>query len=246
MNILSIDTSTKKANVCLEYNEKILNKSIDNEITHSEKLLPLIDEVLKSSNCSLNEINYLACSAGPGSFTGIRIGIATIKAFAKTLNIPIFNVSSLDILAYSKPTSDYIVSIMDAKNTRIYYCVYKVNYKNDIPYLYKVSDYANHTIDVALEEISNVLLNRSLDKQVSINIVGDCIDIYSNLFIEHLNSISDNISTYTESLDASVLTSMLKNYMNIGIDNQHMQDYLTLDAIYVRPSQAERAKNNEL
>jgi len=199
MNILGLDTSTKKANVCLEYNNNTINKSIDNEITHSEKLLPLIDEVLKSTSANLNDINYLACSAGPGSFTGIRIGIATIKAFSKAFNIPVFNVSSLDILAYAKPSSDYIISIMDAKNTRIYYCVYKLEHKNNIPYLNRICDYSNDTIDIALEKISNILFNEQADSKTSINITGDCIDTYKDLFISKLNPISHNIIPFEES-----------------------------------------------
>ena len=245
MNILGIDTSTKKANVCLEYNGKTIDKSIDNEITHSEKLLPLIDEVLTSANASLKEIDYFACSAGPGSFTGIRIGIATIKAFAKVANTPIFNVSSLDILAYAHHTSDYVISILDAKNTRIYYAVYKVKNKNSTPYLEKLSEFANDTIDIALDKISSMLSNENTEN-CSINIVGDCTDSYKDVFIAKLQNNFENISTYSESLSANILNSMLNNYIQLGIADKYTQNYLTLDAIYVRPSQAERAKNNEL
>ena len=125
MNILGIDTSTKKANVCIKKDKLIVDKNINNEITHSEKLLPLLDECLKESNCKLQDIDYLATSIGPGSFTGIRIGIATIKAIAKVLEVPIFAVPSLDMLAYTDKDDDanYAISIMDAKNNRIYYGV---------------------------------------------------------------------------------------------------------------------------
>lgn len=250
MNILAIDTSTKSANVCLEYNNKITNKSIDNNITHSEKLLPLIDEVLQSSNASLNEIDYLACSLGPGSFTGIRIGISTIKAFAKTLNLPVFCVSSLDILAYANTKTNYIISIMDAKNSRIYYCVYKIKSTESgnfsTPYLEKLCDYCNDTIDIAIEKISNILSKESSEKSDCINIIGDCAETYKENFITSLNNRFNKINTYTINLSADVLVSMLKNYINLGLDSDYKKNYLELDAIYVRPSQAERAKNNEL
>lgn len=250
MNILGIDTSTKKANVCLEYNNKIIDKSIDNEITHSEKLLPLVDDVLKSENTSPKGIDYLACCTGPGSFTGIRIGIATVKAFAKTLNAPIFAVSSLDVLAYTNITSDYVLSIMDAKNSRIYYSVYKIERKecNNIlvPYLERICDYANDNIDVALEKISSVFSDINTDTNTSITIIGDCVDNYKDMFIPILNSKFTTINTDTQNLSGQVLVSMLKNYIKLGIDSDYKKDYLTLDAIYVRPSQAERAKNNEI
>lgn len=250
MNILAVDTSTKKANVCLEYNNNITDRCINNEITHSEKLLPLIDEIFKSNNTSLKEIDCLACCVGPGSFTGIRIGIATVKAFAKTLNVPVFNVSSLDILAYTNTTSDYVISIMDAKNSRIYYCIYKINkeiYDNiEIPYLEKIYNYSNDTIDVALEKIQTIFSNENISNTSSINVIGDCVDNYKELFINSLNIYFSKINTHSSDLSANVLSQMLKNYMKLGIEKNYTQNYLTLDAIYIRPSQAERAKNNEL
>ena len=86
MKILAIDTTTKKATVALNLDNKIIVKEVDNEITHSEKLLPLLDEVLNDSNTKLKDIDLFAITLGPGSFTGVRIGIATIKAIAKVTN----------------------------------------------------------------------------------------------------------------------------------------------------------------
>ena len=90
MNILAIDTTTKKASVALKVQDKIIIKEIDNEITHSEKLLPLLDSVLKEANLMLKDIDLFVCVQGPGSFTGLRIGIATIKALAKVTQKPIY------------------------------------------------------------------------------------------------------------------------------------------------------------
>lgn len=251
MNILGIDTSTKKANVCIKKNNNIINKTIDNEITHSEKLLPLIDQTLKDSKLSLKEINYLACSIGPGSFTGIRIGIATIKAFAKVLDVPIFAVSSLDILAYTDihESDDYIISIMDAKNFRIYYSVYKVNklkyYGKLIPVLSTILDYSNDIIDDALDNINNIFLKEDLSTIPNLKIIGDCSEIYEEVFINKLDYLFKTISIHNANLSGESLINMLSNYIKLGFDDNHKKDYLTLDALYVRPSQAERAKNNE-
>ena len=246
MNILGIDTSTKKANVCIKKDDTILDKSINNEITHSEKLLPLIDKTLNEADISLKDIDYLACSIGPGSFTGIRIGLATIKAFAKVINKPIFAVSSLDILAYAnyKNLSDYVISIMDAKNSRIYYSVYKVMEDNNLKYLKRLSEYQNDIIDTALENIANILKKEGSIS--SIQIIGDCAKAYETSFNSSLNCICDTISFKDEELSGKSLVNMLNNYMLLNISNNYTKDYLTLDAIYVRPSQAERAKKNEL
>lgn len=248
MNILGIDTSTKKANVCIKKGNEIFNKSIDNEITHSEKLLPLIDETLKKANLKLSDMTHLACSIGPGSFTGIRIGIATIKAFAKVLNAPIFSVSSLDILAYTNTdiSSDYVISMLDAKNNRVYYSMYKVNkLDNGVCVLEQLIDYSNDIIDIALEKTSNVVSDLDITTPSSLKITGDCVSDYENICKEALSSYFNNISITTESLSADSLITMTENYIDNGYADKYMKDYLTLDAIYVRPSQAERAKNNE-
>lgn len=97
MKILSIDTSSKICSVSiLEDTTVILEKHTNDEKTHSQNLMPLIDELFKDTNLTLDNIDLLACSQGPGSFTGIRIGIATIKAFADAKNIPVVGVTSLE------------------------------------------------------------------------------------------------------------------------------------------------------
>ena len=100
MNILGIDTTTKIASCSVLNDEKYYIKSINNEITHSEKLLPIVNETLIESGTDLDGINILACINGPGSFTGLRIGLATIKAFAQVKDLPIFSISSIDLISY--------------------------------------------------------------------------------------------------------------------------------------------------
>lgn len=248
MNILGIDTSTKKANVCLKKDNMLFDNSIDNEITHSEKLLPLVDKTLKEATINLNSIDYLACCIGPGSFTGIRIGLSTVKAFAKVISKPIFAVSSLDILAYTNnDNSDYVISIMDAKNSRIYYCLYKVTYTNDnIPILEKIADYQNDLVDVAIKNICETLSKEKITKSSKIQVVGDCVNNYNMIFKDSLTPFFENIQMYTENLSGKVLVNMLENYIKADCVLPYTKDYLTLDAVYVRPSQAERAKRNEL
>ena len=102
MKILSIDTSSKICSVAvLEDDNLITEKHIDDEKTHSQKLMPLIDEVLLSCNLSLYDFDLYTCCIGPGSFTGVRIGVSTIKAFNDVSSIPIASVSSLESLAYN-------------------------------------------------------------------------------------------------------------------------------------------------
>ena len=102
MKILGIDTSSKRCTVCiLEDNNMIIELHSDDEKTHSQTLMPLVDEMFKKTDLSLKDIDMLACCVGPGSFTGVRIGISTAKAFADVYNFKTFGVSSLEGLAYN-------------------------------------------------------------------------------------------------------------------------------------------------
>ena len=129
MKILAISTSSNTATVALLENDNCIQElNICNERTHSEKLMPLIDELLKTNNVTLSDIDLIAVDNGPGSFTGIRIGVSTVKAIAEAKNIPIVACSSLEGLAYNVPDSNYICSILDARNNQVYAGIFDENY----------------------------------------------------------------------------------------------------------------------
>ncbi len=131
MKILSINTSS---NICsaaiLEDTNLIKEITIDDANTHSIKLMPLIDELFRKTNLSISDIDLFACDKGPGSFTGIRIGISTIKAFCDVTLKPSVGISSLTSLAYSSNYEGLICSLIDAKNDNVYYGLFE--HKNGI------------------------------------------------------------------------------------------------------------------
>lgn len=132
MKILSIDTSS---NICgvsiLDDNNLICNLDNDTGRTHSENLMPMIKNALSTANLTLDEIDLIVCDIGPGSFTGIRIGIATVKAFNDGLNIPCIGISSLEALAYNiNNNSNLICSILDCKNNNCYFSLYEKKEKS--------------------------------------------------------------------------------------------------------------------
>ena len=133
MKTLAIDTSSKICGVCILENKTLINKiDLNNGLTHSESLMPLIKEVLEKANLKLSDIDNIVCDIGPGSFTGIRIGVATAMAFVDSLNLKYTGVTSLEALAYNINTQGLICSIIDAKNENCYYALYKLesgNYK---------------------------------------------------------------------------------------------------------------------
>ena len=111
MKILAIDTSSKICSVALMEDQKIiLEKHTNDEKTHSQNLMPLIDNLFQETDLTLDDIDLLACCLGPGSFTGIRIGISTVKAFSDAKNIPVTGVTSLESLAYNIQSTCLIVN----------------------------------------------------------------------------------------------------------------------------------------
>ena len=100
MKVLAIDTSSEICGVALLENESLIDdNSLNNGMTHSENLMILIEEILQRNNIEIKEIDLISCVVGPGSFTGIRIGVATVKALAEVYNIKIVEVTFLS--AYS-------------------------------------------------------------------------------------------------------------------------------------------------
>lgn len=124
---LCLDTSTKTASVALLYFtndgeiETAYYASVNDGNTHSTKIMPMTDIALKTLNIDTKEIDLFSVISGPGSFTGLRIGISSIKALADSLNKPVIGVSTIETLAYSALLhKGIIVPILDARNMNVY------------------------------------------------------------------------------------------------------------------------------
>lgn len=137
MKILSIDTASDVCGVSiLEDTNLIIRDDSNTGRTHSEFLMPKIKSCFEKAHLSLSDIDLLVCDIGPGSFTGIRIGVATAKAFQDSINIPTVGISSLEALAYNVKVEGPIASIIDCKNGNCYFALYELKdgiYKNLIP-----------------------------------------------------------------------------------------------------------------
>lgn len=128
MRILAVDTSAVCAAVAVTENGRILSESQTNTgLTHSRTLMPMIDSTLKNAEISLDSIDFFACSAGPGSFTGIRIGVAAIKGLCDGTGKKCMPVSTLEALAYNLlGRSCTAVSVMDARCNQVYCAIFNV------------------------------------------------------------------------------------------------------------------------
>lgn len=217
MLILGISTSSNIASVALSKDAECIKElNINNNKTHSETLLPLINELLSETNIKLQDINLIACDNGPGSFTGIRIGISTVKAIAESLNIPVIAVSSLEGLAYNIHDSECICSLIDARNNQVYCGLFD----------------SNHTLigNYMADDINTILpvINQNKD----ILFVGDGAVAHKGLL--NINNFrSDNL------LHAKNINLCAFNKFSKG-------EILSADSIlpmYLRKSQTERMRN---
>lgn len=128
MKILAVDTSATAASVAVAEENKLIGEfSINTALTHSQTLIPMIDELLNNTGLSVNDINAVAVNAGPGSFTGVRIGVAAVKGIAFPKNLPCVSVSTLESMAYNMLGNDCIVcSVMDARCSQVYNALFRV------------------------------------------------------------------------------------------------------------------------
>ena len=127
MKILGIDTSTSCGSVGLIDDQGVIADNLLNlPVTHSERLIAAIGGVLDQSSCNLTDLNGIAISLGPGSFTGLRIGVSVVKGLAFATGLPVVGVSTLDALAAQvAPTSYAICSVLDARKAEVYTALYR-------------------------------------------------------------------------------------------------------------------------
>lgn len=223
MKILSITTSSNVCSVCILDNTNIIKEiSIDNAKTHSENLMPLISQLLTETTNSLDDIDYIACDIGPGSFTGIRIGISSVKAMAEAKKIKIIPVNSLEALAYNAETSEeYICSLIDARNNNAYSGLFDANYN-------LVQELSADSIDTILENLPNA-------KTI---FIGNASEIHREKITEKFGNnaiFSANNSLSSAKLGICAYDKISKNEV-ISPDE--------LLPLYLRKSQAERMLEN--
>lgn len=229
MKILAIDTSSKVCSVSiLEDNNLIIEKHNNDEKTHSQKLMPLIDEIFKCTNLALNDIGLLACCIGPGSFTGIRIGVSTIKAFADAKNIPVVGITSLESLAYNISEANLIASIIDAKNNNVYFSLYDFDGNFYSLIEQPVADNIDSIIGILKKYSRKVVL------------VGDGAINHFDLIKEQIgNAILADDNLHFQTSISVAKCALTKYHQGLYGDSD------SLSPIYLKKSQAERALDGE-
>ena len=162
MRILSVSTATNHLSVALNDSQQIIvEKNEQDERNHSEHLDPLIDEILKENQLTLKDIDRFAVAIGPGSYTGLRIGITTVKMFASVLNKEVVGISTLQALAKSVQEDALVITGLDARNNNYFAAGYK---SGDIPD--NVIPDGHYNIDVLIKAIQDYTAKNEVKKLV--------------------------------------------------------------------------------
>ncbi len=225
MKILAIDTTSLAASVALVDETKTIAEFTTNfKKTHSQTIMPMIDYLKNMVELNFDEVDYIACSSGPGSFTGLRIGAATAKGLAFALNKKIVPVPTLDALAYNVfMNENIIVPIMDARRGQVYTAFYTWN-KNEFQ---RISDYMAEDINVVLEKIDK------LGKKALF--LGDGVDVHRDA-ITKFDEKHMFVSPNSNAQRASTVGALAINYAKNGL----FVNSFDFEITYLRKSQAER------
>lgn len=219
MKILSVDTASLVCSVCiLEDMDVIYHKKIENGLTHSEKLLPMIKEAFDATSLNLSDIDLYACSTGPGSFTGIRIGISTLKAFIDVYDKPSIGISSLEGLSYNLDNNDLTCCLIDARNQNVYCGIFKDHIQVG---------------DLEFDHIDNICNSLKDYSQENITFVGDASAIYKDQLEKVFTKACFADEEQNKSNAISIAKAAFMHYKK-GEEN------LGLSPLYLRKSQAER------
>lgn len=223
MKILSIETSGKICAVALFNNNNLIDEIIlEDENTHSVKLMPIIDQILKRTNIKVQDIDLFACDCGPGSFTGIRIGISTIKGFVDATNKNAVGVSSLENLAYNIKENGIICSLIDAKNDNVYFGLFEKKEEE----ITKLREYKFDSLENIITELENI--------KEKIIFIGDGAINYKQYIIEKLYGKCDvKLESNLNKLNARNIAIAAYNKLNIN-------DISDIRPLYLRKSNAER------
>lgn len=226
MKILAIDTSTVVSSVALVDEKKLYCEiTINSKSTnHSERLMPLIDEALQSAKIEIKDIDLFSCNIGPGSFTGLRISIATIKGLAQSLDKAVIGASSLKSLAYNIPYAKGIICpVMDAQRDELYTCLYRWEDSKLIPLMEETVLSVNQLLHVIKGHSEEVIL------------LGDGLNKFTH---ESLQAISKKVKIAPVTLRMPKASSLAQLSLDMARQGQYV-DFSTIEPNYMRKSQAE-------
>lgn len=224
MIILALESSALTASVAVCDGERLLGEyTLNNGNTHSETLLPIVESLLKFLKLSVSDVDLFACSVGPGSFTGIRIGVATLKGLAFASEKPCVGVSTLEAMAYNLSVPNGLICpVMNARRKQVYAALFR---EKDGNLERLMPDSA-----ISIEELDKLLA----DYNEPVYLVGDGYDIT-------LQNLSHPVGDTPQRLRYQSAASVAKAAWLAYQSGTYSSDG-EISPIYLRPCQAERER----
>lgn len=232
MKILGLDSSGIVASVAIVEDENLIAEyTVNYKKTHSQTLLPMLDELAKMTELDLDTIDAIAVAAGPGSFTGLRIGSATAKGLGLALKKPLVEIPTVDALAYNLYDANALICpIMDARRSQVYTGIYC---------------FQDHKL-VTLEEQMAVpvaeLIERLNERGKAVIFLGDGVPVFAKTIEETLKVPYSFAPAHVNKQRAAAVATLAQLYVREGkvvTAMEHVPEYL-------RVSQAERERAQRL
>lgn len=229
MKILALDSSGIVASVAVIEDENLLAEyTVNYKKTHSQTLLPMLDEIVKMTELDLETIDAIAVAAGPGSFTGLRIGSATAKGLGLALKKPLISVPTVDALAYNLyDAQGLICPIMDARRSQVYTGIFKFENHN----LVTVKEQWADSIAALIEELN--------ERGEAVTFLGDGVPVFRDIISETLKVPYSFAPAHVNKQRAAAVAALGMTYYKEG----KIQAAEEHNPTYLRISQAERERS---
>ncbi len=226
MLILAIDTSANTATCALSRDGALLALyTVNGLLTHSETMLPMIENMLAKAALTIDDVDAFAVSEGPGSFTGVRIGVSLIKGLAFDKNKPCIGVSTLDALARNlEGIGGYVVPVMDARREQVYTAIFKGGERLTEDMLVPLSELRDKLCELGVTDI---------------RLCGDGYDVAKKYFATTTVNVIDTPALLIPQ-NAFSVALVAEAQLNVAKNDRE------LTARYLRASQAEREREEKL
>lgn len=230
MRILALDSSGLVATVAIiDEDQTIAEYTVNYKKTHSQTLLPMLDEIVKMTEFSLEEIDAIAVAGGPGSFTGLRIGSATAKGLGLALDKPLIHIPTVDGLAYNLfGNKGLICPIMDARRNQVYTGIYRFETEFEV---------VEEQMAISVSELMEKLNAHGED----VTFLGDGVPVYAEMLKNGMKVPYRFAPPHMNRQRAGAVASLAVSYFREGkVESaaSHQPDYLRL-------SQAERERQEK-
>ncbi|MBE5924624.1 MAG: tRNA (adenosine(37)-N6)-threonylcarbamoyltransferase complex dimerization subunit type 1 TsaB [Lachnospiraceae bacterium] len=228
MRILAVDSSGLVASVAIVEDDNLIAEyTVNYKKTHSQTLLPMLDEIVKMTEADLNGVDAIAVAKGPGSFTGLRIGAATVKGLSFALDKPVIGVPTVEGLAMNLYDSAALICpIMDARRSQVYTGLYR---------------FQNHTLQVVKDQLP-IAVDELIDTLnllgEEVVFLGDGVPVYESVIKERIKVPYSFAPAHVNKQRASAIAVRAMEYYKSGV-YENGDDFAPE---YLRVSQAERER----